>query len=178
MPRKFLRRYLPPAADVHNHWLLRRLGDRLHHPRLWHLNRRSVAGATGVGLFVAFLPIPFQVLLATLGALWLRVNLPLAVALIFITNPLTMGPAFYACYKVGAWLLGGTAIQTGKDFKPSIEWLFDQLAIIWQPLVTGSLLIGIISSLSGYLLVQVLWWQYIRHKRGALLRAVTAARTV
>jgi uncharacterized protein (DUF2062 family) len=177
MPRKFLRRYLPPAAEIRHHWLLRRLGNRLHHPRLWHLNRHSVAGAAGVGLFVAFLPVPFQMVLAALGALWLRVNLPLAVALIFITNPLTMGPAFYLCYKVGAWLLGASSLQTGKDFRPSIEWLFSQLAIIWQPLVAGSLLIAAISGLLGYFLVQVLWWSYVRHKRGALLRAVTAAKT-
>lgn len=176
MPRKFLRRYLLPPAEVRNHWLLRRLGHRLHHPRLWRLNRHSVAGATGVGLFVAFLPVPFQMVLAALGALWLRVNLPLAVALIFITNPLTMGPTFYVCYRVGAWFLGTTALQTGKDFKPSIEWLLDQLAIIWQPLVTGSLLIGAISSVLGYFLVQLLWWNHIRRKRGALLRAVTAAK--
>jgi len=172
MPRKFLRRYLPPASEVRDHWLLRRLGDRLHHPRLWHLNRRSVAGATGVGLFVAFVPVPFQMVLAALGALWLRVNLPLAVALIFITNPLTMGPAFYLCYKVGAWLLGSTLIETGKHFQPSIEWLFDQLAAIWQPLVAGSLLTGSAISLSGYCLVQLLWRAYIRHKRGALLRII------
>lgn len=176
MPRKFLRRYLPPATQVRNHWLLRRLGDRLYHPRLWHLNRRSVAGATGVGLFVAFLPVPFQMVLAALGALWLRVNLPLSVALIFVTNPLTIGPAFYVCYKVGAWMLGDTTLQTSKNFKPNIEWLFDQLAIIWQPLVAGSLLIGVISSVLGYFLVQLLWWNYIRHKRGKLLRAMTTAR--
>ena len=176
MPRKFLQRHLPSAADVRNHWLMRRLGDRLHHPRLWRLNRRSVAGATGVGLFVAFLPIPFQMVLAALGAVWLRVNLPLAVALIFVTNPLTMGPAFYLCYKVGAWLLGASTLQTGKNFKPSIEWLFGQLAIIWQPLVTGSLLIGALSSMLGYLIVQLLWWNYIRRKRGSLLRAITTVK--
>ena len=91
---------------------------------------------------MAFLPVPFQTVLAALGALWLRVNLPLAVALICITNPLTMAPAFYLCYKVGAWLLGATVVATGKHFQPSIEWLFDQLAVIWQPLVAGSLLTG------------------------------------
>jgi hypothetical protein len=175
MPRKFLRRYLPPAAQTRDHWLLRRLGDRLHHPRLWHLNRRSVAGAASVGLFVAFLPVPFQMVLAALGALWLRVNLPLSVALIFITNPLTMGPAYYLCYKLGAQLLGETTLQTGTHFKPNIEWLFDQLAVIWQPLVAGSLLIATISSVLGYLAVQLLWWSYIRHKRGKLLRTLARA---
>lgn len=176
MPRKLLRRYLPPASKARDHWLLRQLGERMHHPRLWHLNRRSVAGATGIGLFVAFLPIPFQMVLAALGALWLRVNLPLAVTLIFITNPLTMGPAYYLCYKVGAWLLGTPALQTGGQFKPSIEWLFNQLAVIWQPLVAGSLVIGIVTSVAGYCLVHLLWRAYIRYKRGALLRRTIAGR--
>jgi hypothetical protein len=148
------------------------LGDRLHHPRLWHLNRRSVAGAAGIGLFIAFLPFPFQMVLAALGAVWLRVNMPLAVALIFITNPLTMGPMFYACYKIGAYLLGDTTVGIGNNFQPSIEWLFRQIATIWQPLLAGSLVIGGISGLLGYWSVQLLWYGYIRHKRGSLLRAL------
>ena len=176
MPRKFLRRHLPPASEVHDHWLLRRLGSRLHHPRLWHLNRRSVAGATGLGLFVAFLPVPFQMVLAATGALWLRVNLPLAVALVFVTNPLTMGPAFYLCYKVGAWLLGSPVIQSEKHFSPSIEWLFEQLATVWQPLVAGSLLTASAVGLLGYGIVQLLWRSHIRHKRGSLLRTISQAK--
>ncbi len=170
MPRKFLLRYLPPAAQVRNHWLLSWLGHRLHHPRLWHLNRRSVAGAAGVGLFVAFLPLPFQMVFAALGALWLRVNLPLAVALIFITNPLTMGPVYYACYKLGASLLGDAPIEIGNSFRPSVEWLFVEIATIWRPLLAGSLVIGGISGLLGYWIVQLLWCGYIRYKRGSLLR--------
>jgi hypothetical protein len=177
MPRKFLRRHLPAASAVRNHWLLHRLGDGLHHPRLWHLNRRSVAGATAVGLFVAFLPIPFQMVVAAMGSVWLRVNLPLSVALVFVTNPLTMGPAFYLCYKVGAWLLGSPVIQTGQHFKPTIEWLFDQLAIVWQPLVAGSLLTGLIVSLVGYGLVQLLWRLHIHYRRGALLRLISRQKT-
>lgn len=172
MPRKFLRRYLPHSAQVRNHWLLSWLGDRLHHPRLWHLNRRSVAGAAGVGLFVAFIPLPFQMVFAALGALWLRVNLPLAVALIFITNPITMGPVYYACYKIGACLLGDAAIEIGNSFQPSVEWLFLEIATIWWPLLVGSLVIGGISGLIGYWAVQLLWYGYIRHKRGSLLRAL------
>lgn len=146
----------------------------MHHPRLWHLNRRSVAGATGVGLFVAFIPLPFQMVLAALGALWLRVNLPLSVALIFITNPLTMGPAFYFCYKVGTWLLGESTPHTAVGARPGIEWLFMQIALIWQPLVAGCLVIGTLCSLLGYWLVQLLWCQYIRHKRGSLFRTVAS----
>ena len=63
-------------------------------------------------------------------------------------------------------------VATGKHFQPSIEWLFDQLAVIWQPLVAGSLLTGSALSLAGYCLVQVLWRAHVRHKRGTLLRIV------
>lgn len=171
MPRKFLRRYLPPPSSLKEHWLLGRLGARLHHPRLWHLNRRSVSGATGVGLFVAFLPVPFQFVLAGIGALWLRVNLPLSVALIFTTNPLTMGPAFYACYRLGAWMTGAPGIEVGGNFKPGVEWLFDQLALIWQPLMVGSLIIASLASVLGYAGVQIAWRVYVIYKRNGQTRA-------
>ena len=169
MPRKFLQRYLPSPADVKKHWLLRRLGDRLHHPRLWHLNRRSVSGATAVGLFVAFIPVPFQMILVSLAALWLRVNLPLSVALIFITNPLTVGPAYYACYKLGTWLLDSPAIPAGKGFEPTVTWLFDQMNMIWQPLLVGSLITGVLFGALGYCMVQFAWRVYIVRKRCIVL---------
>jgi uncharacterized protein (DUF2062 family) len=170
MPRKLLRRYLADSNRIRDHWLLRRFAAHLHHPRLWHLNRRSVSGATGLGLFVAFLPVPFQILPAALGAIWFRVNLPLSVAWIFVTNPLTMGPIFYLCYKFGAGLLGATPVSDGKEFSPGIGWLLGQLADIWQPLLTGSLIIGVITGTLGYILVELAWRAYIFHKRGPLLR--------
>lgn len=171
MPKKHLQRYLPHASEVRNHWLLSRLGEHLLQPRLWHLNRHSVSGAASIGLFVAFLPIPFQMVIAGLGAVWLRVNLPLAVGLIFITNPLTMGPAYYACYSVGTWILGSARLSKVDNFQPTMEWLFEQLALIWQPLVLGCLIIGTLAGALGYVLVQLLWRSYIVYKRGSLLRS-------
>jgi len=176
MPRKYLRRYLPPASRLRQHWLLKRLGHRILHPRLWHLNRRSVSGATGLGLFVAFVPLPFQFILAGLGALWFRVNLPLAVTLIFITNPLTMGPAFYACYRVGTWILGRPEQGLGQHYTPTLAWLIQQLSRIWAPLLTGSLVIATLSGVLGYALVQLAWRGYIIHRRGPLARALANRR--
>lgn len=40
-----------------------------------------------VGAFYAFVPFPWQMLLAAITALWLRFNLPVAVAMVWITNP-------------------------------------------------------------------------------------------
>ena len=141
MPKRFLRRYLPDRKATGGHWLLKRLQNHLHHPRLRHLNWRSVAGATALGMFVAFLPIPLQMVAVSLGAVAFRVNLPLSLSLIFITNPFTMGPVFYFCYRLGTWLTGYQALSLSTG-RPLLPQLVEQLDRLWLPLWTGSLVVG------------------------------------
>ena len=102
MPRKFLKRYLPSASEVRSRRSLRILGELLHDPNVWHLTRRSVSTAVAVGVFSAFVPVPFQMPLAAVLAIALRCNLPLAVALVWISNPMTMPAIFFFTYTVGA----------------------------------------------------------------------------
>ena len=78
MAKKLIRRYLPDAHKIRDHKHLRLFGTLLHDPNLWHLNRRSVAGAFAVGLFMAFVPMPFQMIPAAALAILLRVNLPIS----------------------------------------------------------------------------------------------------
>jgi hypothetical protein len=47
-------KYMPSPESIKENKNLQFLGDKLHDPNLWHLNRRSVAAAFAVGLFVAF----------------------------------------------------------------------------------------------------------------------------
>ena len=84
MVRNLLRRWLPHNSRFHNHRHLRLLGNLLQDPNLWHLNRRSVSGAAFVGLFLAWVPVPVQMILAAVIATWVRVNLPVAV--VFLTK--------------------------------------------------------------------------------------------
>ena len=114
MPRKLIKRYLPDHKKIREHKHLRFLGALLHDPNILHLNRRSVSGAFSLGLFVAFIPVPFQMVLSALGAIFFRVNLPIAVGLVWVTNPLTMPPLFYFAYKVGTWILQVPAISNSN----------------------------------------------------------------
>jgi len=155
MPRRFIKRYMPDHDTIRNHKHLQFLGTLLHDPNILHLNRRSVSGAFSVGLFMAFVPVPFQMVLAAIGAIVARVNLPISVGLVWITNPLTMPPMFYFAYKVGAWLLGTPAHEI--NFELSFEWLARELALIWQPFLLGCLVLGIVSAVLGNLLVRGLW---------------------
>jgi uncharacterized protein (DUF2062 family) len=170
MPRKLIRRWMPHDSHIREHKHLRMLGHRLHDPNLWHLNRRSVAGAVAVSFFVAWIPVPGQMLLAGLAAVWLRLNLPVSVVGVWITNPLTMPPMFFFAYQVGARILGQPV--RAPTFQLSLSWLTAELGQIWQPFLLGCLVFGITSALLGYGLVRLLWrlhvmrsWQRRRRRR-------------
>ncbi len=168
MPRRFIKRYLPDHHKIRNHKHLRFFGQLLHDPNLWHLNRRSVSGAFSVGLFSAFVPIPFQMVLGAIGAIVWRVNLPISVGLVWLTNPITMPPVFYFAYKLGAWILG-TSLHEGVTFEVSYEWIMEELAAIWQPFLLGCLVLGAASAVLGNITVRLLWRlhvvRYIKRKR-------------
>jgi hypothetical protein len=168
--KKFFKRSLPEVSHVKSHPKLQFFGDLLHDPNLWHLNRRSVAGGMAVGLFIAFIPLPMQMLLAAAFAIAFRVNLPLSVSLVWVTNPITIPPIFYFAYKLGTVLLGLPTEYI--EFSLSFEWLINSLDIFWQPLLLGSFVLGSFSALTGYLLINFLWrlqvsrlWQDRREKR-------------
>ena len=105
MPKKTIKRMMPDHQTIKENKYLKIFGNLLHNANLWHLNRHSGAKAFAVGLFFAFIPVPFQMVLAAGAAILFHANLPLAIALVWLTNPLTMPFIFYACYLVGTWVL-------------------------------------------------------------------------
>lgn len=175
MPKRLIKRFLPDHRKIRDHEQLRRFGARLHDPNLWHLSRRSVPGAVAIGLFVALIPMPFQMLPAAALAIIARVNLPISVALVWITNPLTMPPMFYFTYKVGALLLG-ERIQP-LAFEPTLRWLMTEAHTIWAPLLLGSLVCGAICAVTGYFLTRSLWrLQVVKNWQARKLRPPRPAR--
>lgn len=162
MPRKFFRRWLPHPGRNSDSKGLRWLGPLVNDPNLFHLNRQSVSRAFFVGLFCAFLPIPGQTIVAALMALALRCNLPLSLALIWITNPLTMTPIFVGSYQLGAWILDTPPASFRIEL--SWEWFTNLRSNIYQPLLLGSLVAGTIAGSIGYLVVHEIWrWTVIKN---------------
>jgi uncharacterized protein (DUF2062 family) len=161
MPKQLIKRLLPTPGKLREFKSLGILGEWIYEPNLWHINRNSASVAFFVGLFVAFVPMPSQMVLACLLSVWLRCNLPLAVALCWITNPLTMGPIFWFAYKLGALVMGEPTMV--EQFSISWEWLTTGLVAIWQPFLLGCLLCGFFFGSLGYFVVQTLWrWQVVQ----------------
>jgi len=155
MPKKLIKRFLPDPKLIKENKNLNFLGDHLNSPNLWHLNRKSVSLAVAIGLFVAFIPTPGQMAIAAAVAIWLKANLPISVALVWLSNPLTMPPLFYAAYRLGLCALQMPA--PAADFTFSLETFMSGLGSIWQPFLLGCFIIGSVLSLMGYLGIQFAW---------------------
>ncbi len=162
MPKNIIKKYMPDPEKLKQHKRLQFLGERLHEPNLWHLNRRSVALAFAIGLFVAWVPTPGQMAIAAVGAFYFRGNLPISVALVWITNPLTMPPMFYFAYIVGLFLLGKDLPDANFQF--SIDNVVSSIGDIGGPFLFGCLILGLISSSAGYFGMSLLW-RYVVTRR-------------
>lgn len=106
------------------------------------------------------LPIPFQMLLAAYLAYRLAANLPIAVALVWISNPFTI-PAIYFCqYKLGSIIFGNQVPDPG--FELSVHWFYQQINAIWQPFLLGAFICALVGSLLGYMIVNRFWVWKVR----------------
>ncbi len=174
MPKQFIKRFTPDKDKIRRHRHLQMFGNLLHDPNLWHLNRRSVSGAFAVGLFWAMIPMPFQMVAAAATAIPARVNLAISIALVWITNPLTMPPIFYVNYLLGTLLLGKP--EQSSHFEMTLEWFKQSMGQVWEPLYLGSVVLGLVLALTGYLSIRGLWRLHIiRHLKQRRLRKRTGS---
>ena len=168
MPRKIIKKYLPSHERVRNNRHIARFGGFLQHPNLWHLNRHSVAGGVAVGMFSGLVPGPFQMLTAALLAVPLRVNLPVALATTFYTNPFTIGPLYVLAYLIGRLIMGGGGAalspppdlqwsQLGASLEAFLRWAMS----MGTPLAIGLVALALGLAALGYACVQIGWRAYV-----------------
>jgi len=180
MPRKFLRRFLPSHDSVANNRYVARLGHRVRHPGLWHLNRRSVAGGVAVGMFTGLIPgsNPVQFAAAAIVASIARVNLPVAMITTLYSNPFTIVPLYWVAYQIGSIFTPNDtqpmpAVELSLLDKPIGQWwpaIVDWLIGMGKTLGIGLPLLGLILAAAGYFAVLGGWrlfvvWEWRRRGR-------------
>jgi len=169
MPKKYVRKFLPSHESVRGNRYVGILGSALHHPNLWHLNRRSVAGGVAIGMLCGMIPGPIQMLCAAILAIALRVNLPVAMTATWYTNPFTVVPLYYLAYKIGTVITGDVpaanappAFQLGLDNMS--DWgliLLGWINAMGKPLLVGLCALGAALSAGSYFAVRGAWRLYI-----------------
>jgi len=155
MPRRFFRRVSRSYLRKERPWYLKPFGPVLKHPTFFSVSRRSVAGAIWIGLFIALLPVPGQTVLGFLLALMLRINVPIATVTTWVTNPITMGPVFYATYTLGRLILDMP--PQSFEIELSWDWVATNFIVIGKPLLLGSFIAATLIASTGYVAVSVAW---------------------
>ena len=118
------------------------------------VNRKMVSRAILVGMFIAMIPMPMQMLAVILVAPFFRFNVPIGVSLVWITNPFTMPVIYYVEYLTGNFLLGKEGVC---DIELTMKWFTDNIENIFIPLYVGTAFYSVVLSLAGYYLINWLW---------------------
>jgi uncharacterized protein (DUF2062 family) len=123
----------------------------------------SIARGTAIGTWVALTPtVGIQMFLVTVLAIPLRANLPIPLALVWVSNPFTVIPMYYSYYWLGTFVLG---IETrgyrglAASFSEQIAAIADQglltslgilgAEVLW-PLAVGSVILATAMAIPAY----------------------------
>ncbi len=156
-------------AIKYSHWLNDKFPG-LKNRDLWRGDRHTFAKAGFIGVFCAFIPIPLQMPLAAIISYYARANIPLSVALAWITNPITMWPIWTFGYFVGAWLLGMPTLRNIEvtEGLGVWGWMTEVLPQIWIPLWFGNIVLGFIAGSLLYLVIQFIQLPHFQKKSRSL----------
>lgn len=108
-----LLKYLPRRSNVARFPGLQRFAAQVRKlPHLWQYRGAPLTRAFYVGSVLSLLPLMgIQLVLCAIAAIVVRANLPIMVALAFITNPLTSAPIYYGTYRIGRWFMDAAGLD-------------------------------------------------------------------
>ncbi|MEO6151757.1 MAG: DUF2062 domain-containing protein [Croceibacterium sp.] len=179
----WLQRHLPTREQLERNRFMRPFADRLLRSELWRFTRRSVPRGVALGLFIGvMIPLAHFVVAAFL-AVFVRANIPAALAATFIGFPVIYVFLVALAYRVGEWLLhvdAATQIQPISETMQATQTdhLLQQLTGAGLDTAFGLLVIASVLASVGYLASSFAWRLWIarkRHRRLAEARARRAA---
>ncbi len=118
------------------------------------VNRKMVSRAMLVGFFIAFIPMPLQMVAVVAVLPFFRFNALIGIAIVWVTNPITMPFIYYVEYITGNALLVRKGIG---DIEMTMEWFTNHIDDIFVPLYTGAFFYSTVSALFFYYLINWLW---------------------
>jgi hypothetical protein len=182
MPRKIIKKFLPEHRTLLESRWLQPFRALLHDPALIVPHRRGVARGFAVGLFWAFMPVPGQSIFAAVSCIWLRVNVLVAMATTWITNPFTAVPIVLTAHWIGVLILGpGELPPPSPDAVGGVDmFTLEALREGWRELralgaafLLGSLVMSIGSAIVGFVALNGFWLWSVRKRFASRRRGPT-----
>jgi len=130
-------------------------------PEYLSTNRKMISRGVLIGLFIAFIPMPMQMAAVLLFVPFIKFNVPIGLAMCWLSNPVTMPPMYYMEYLTGSFLLG----IKPQPVEMTLEWFSNNLDNIFIPLYFGTAIYSIFGSILGYFLVNYLWGISVRKEK-------------
>ncbi len=156
--RAWQRKQIRIKQGIKKTHIFRIWGHKLFENVLWKIDKKGIAGGLSLGLFVAFMPtIGFQMIIVTFGAIFFKVNLPLALLVCWVTNPLTAIPIYTAEWQLGKYILEDfTPLKNAFDLY-NIEGKAAKMILHGLYLWTGALIFSLLSALIANVGIRWLW---------------------
>jgi len=130
-------------------------------PEYLSTNRKMISRAVLIGLFIAFIPMPMQMALVLAIMPFFKFNVPLALAMCWLSNPLTMPAMYYVEYLTGSYLIGSEIAPV----ELTIEWFSEHMDDIFIPLYVGTFFFSSIGSSLAYWAINYFWHGSVHRDR-------------
>ena len=126
------------------------------------VNRKMITRGVAVGLFWGFIPMPMQMLAVMTTTPFLRFNVPIAISMVWLSNPFTMPPMYYMEYLTGNFILGKEGID---NIEMTMEWFSANIGEIFIPLYVGTAFYSIVVTSLIYFLLNFLWIRSVQSEK-------------
>ena len=137
--------------------------EKYHLPKgYFGTNRRSMTRGIAIGWFWGSIPMPMQMAGVMLVTPFMKFNVPIAIAVVWLSNPLTYPPIFYGEYLIGNLLLGRESIE---GIELTMQWFQSHWGQIATSLYVGAFFVATVFNLIVYLLVNWLWVRSVRFEK-------------
>lgn len=118
------------------------------------VNRKSISRGVLIGLFWGFIPMPMQMLAVLSMTPFIKFNIPIAISMVWLSNPITMPFMYYMEYQTGNLLLGEVGIE---NINLTLDWFSQNWNKIIIPLYVGTIPYSIGFSTIIYFLINKVW---------------------
>jgi uncharacterized protein (DUF2062 family) len=131
------------------------------------INRKSISVGIFLGLFWGFIPMPMQMLAVLAMTPFFKFNVPIAISMVWLSNPLTMPFMYYMEYQTGNFLLGKEGLE---GIEMTLDWFSNNWDEIIIPLYIGTIPYSVGISTLCYAIINRLWILSVKNAKPRIFK--------
>lgn len=168
---------MPTREQLEKSRWLRPFSKSVLRPELWRFTRRSVPRGVALGLFIGVIIPMAHFVVAALLAVFVRANVPMALAATFIGNPFTVAGIWWLAYRIGEAMLHADAMTQVAPMAAAMQQtqadqFLTRLTGAGEDTALGLLVVASVLATVGYVLAAWIWRGVVMRRRRDRLAAV------